>query len=370
MKKIGIITVALLMIFQTVVFAADEPVVGPIVITYDDAAEVMLENNRELSSIQKQIEIQKEIIVEVQNESSRLDGFIKDDEDKITKRANAVYVDPIVAQNKLNALKRSYDDKVFELKQTLIDYYVNVVTKENQIKLYEEQKLIYQKEYDQKALELKLGKITDNDILTYEVNLDTVNKDLDNAKRDRELTQMDFNYLINNTLEIKYLPDTSNLDKVLVNNYIDLESINLKALIDKNIANDSTIASYKENIAKYEAQKRVEHIYVSSVSASKDYDQNIEDNQFDTDKQTKAIAYKVYTDYNTLKGLVLDIKIAQNNLELSQNAVDVVKVKSGLGMVTQLDLFKAEKDLTSSKNAVTEALNAYYKAYQAFIRFY
>lgn len=370
MKKFSIVILAFLMLFQTLVFADDENTTAPIVIKYDDALNLMLENNRELASINKQIEIQKEIIVEVKNESSRLDGFIYDDPDKSNDRATAVYVDPVIAQNKLNALSRSYDDKVFELKQTLIDYYTNIVTQENQIKLYEDVKAIYQKEYDQKALELKLGKITNNDILSYQVNLDTAQKDLDNSLRDRELTQMDFNYLINNSLEIKYLPDTSNLEKVLIGNYIDLNNIKLETIIEKNIENDSTLASYKENIEKFEQQKRVEHIYSSSVSAYKNYDQNIEDNNYDTDKQIKAIKYQVYMDYNTLKSLVLDIKIAQNNLTLAKSADDVTQVKAKLGMVTQLDVFKSQKDLVAAKNSLTDALNAYYKAYQAFLRYY
>ena len=282
-----------------------------------------------------------------------------DDEDKINDRATAVYVDPIIAKNKLNALVRSYDDKIFELKQSLIDYYIFFSNMKDQITLNDNVLTIYQKEFVQKKLELNLGKITENDLLVYEINLDNAKKDLDNANRDFNLTLMDFNYLIGNTLEIKYNP-----------NYVDLSTISLEAIIERNISNDATIAGYKEDVEKYEAQKRVEHIYSSSVSAYKNYDQNIEDNKKDTDTQVKNLQFQAYTDYNDLMSLKLDVKIAQNNLILAQNALDVAKVKNNLGMITQLELAKAEKDLLSSKSELTKSLNSFYKSYQSFMRYY
>ncbi len=369
MKRVGILLIILTMLFQGTVFA-DETVKTVEIVSFENAYNKMIENNRELSSIEKQIEIQKEIVEEVKNEASRLDGFIYDDEDKINDRATAVYVDPVVAQNKLNSLERSYDDKVFELKQSLVDYFVNFVSKDNQIALYQEVKDIYQKEYDQKALELSLGKITENDLLTYEVNLDSANKDLDNANRDKELTLMDFNYLINNSLEIVNTPDTKSLESSLLGNYVDIESINLEKLIERNIENDSTVAGYKEDIEKYEQQKHVERVYTSSVSAFKNYEQNIEDNERDTDARIKAIKFEAYTDLNTLKSLVLDVKIAQNNLTLVKSTLEATKVKNNLGIVTDLELIKAQKEVLSSEGTVTDALNAYYKAYQAFLRYY
>ncbi|GAU77752.1 TolC family protein [Fusibacter sp. 3D3] len=372
MKKYLYIALTILLVFQvgSLPIFADEESKGPISISYEDAVQMMIKNNRELDSIAKQIEIQKEIIIEVKNESSRLDGFIYDDENKINDRATAVYVDPVIAQNKLNSLKRSYEDKIFELEQSVIDYYVNLVTKENQITVYENLKVIDQKEFEQKSLELQLGKITENDVLPYEIEIDTVNKDLENAIRNKNLTLMDFNYLITNELVVKYIPNTTNINSILTGNYLALETLDLNTIIKKNVENDATLASYREDIEKYEQQKKVERVYTSSVSAYKNFDSNIEENTLDTDKRKKTIQYKVYTDFDNLQSLLLDYKIAQNSLTLAENSQKTANVKFELGLVTQIDVSKAEKNLISAKNDVTNALNAYYKAYQAFLRFH
>ena len=155
-----------------------------------------------------------------------------------------------------------------------------------------------------------------------------------------------------------------------IHNYIDLENIDLKVLADKNIEKDSKLASLIEQLPRIEEQKRVDQLYSDSLSVTEDYEKSIQYNETDTKNRINEIKYTVYSDYYNLKSLSLDIRIAQNDLKLAKSALEVVKVKESLGLVTSLEAVKAEKDVLSAENAVTNALNSYYKAYHDFVRYY
>lgn len=370
MKKLGVLLLAGLLLFQMAVFADDTTKDAPEIITYENAVKLLLENNQSLKTIEKQIEIQKEAILEVNAESRRLEQHIREDDDKVLDRANAVYLDPIDAENKLSDLERSLEDKKFELKQSVLDYYVNWATIQNKINFYTDVLNVQQKSYEQKQLELKLGKITENELLNYQIAYETAQKDMESAQREYDLALLDFNYLVMDSLEIKYSMDISDLEGLLIGNYIDLESIDLKVLAENNIKEDSKLASLKEALPKIEKQKWVSQLYSSSITVIEDYDKSMEDNKHDTENQINTVKYAVYSDYYNLKGLGIDIKIAQNNLKLAKSTLEVLKVKESVGLVTSLEVVTAEKDVLSAENAVTNALNAYYKAYHKFVRYY
>ena len=370
MKKIGVILLAFMMIFQVAVFAEDTTQNAPEMITYENAIKLLLENNQSLKTIEKQIEIQKEAILEVNAESRRLKEYIRDDDDKMLERATKVYLDPIDAENKLAELERNLDDKKFELEQSVLDYYVNWATIQNKINLYTDVLSVQKQSFEQKQLELKLGKITENDLLNYRIAYETAQKDIESAQREYDLALLDFNYLVMDSLEINYTMDISNLEEILLGNYIELESIDLKVLAENNIKEDSKLASLKEALPKIEKQKWVSQLYSESVTVIEDYDKSIEDNTHDTENRINTVKYKVYSDYYNLKGLGIDIKLAQNKLKLAKSTLEVLKVKESVGLVTSLEVVTAEKDVLSAENGVTNALNSYYKAYHDFVRYY
>lgn len=367
MKKIGIILLAFMMLFQTTVFA-DE--IEPEVITYEDAVKLMLENSNTLKNIEKQIEIQKEAIVEINAESRRLKQDILRDPDEVLERATKVFLDPMDAEKKLKDLERSLEDTKFDLQQSVLDYYVNWATLQNKLDLYKNILSVQEKEYNQKQLEKKLGKITDNDLLTYKIAFESAQRDLDYAQREYDLALLDFNYLVMDSLEIKYTMDISNLESLLIGNYIDLESIDLNLLAEKNIEMDSTLASLSEDLPRIEEKKRVDQLYSDSVTVMEDYNDSIQENKNDTKNRVNELKYNAFSDYYNLKSLGLDIRIAQNNLKLANSALEVIKVKEKLGLVTSLEVVKAEKDALTAENSVTNALNSYYKAYHDFVRYY
>lgn len=385
MKKLSLL-IALILALQVVTFA-DEAVTASTTtttatstvtttleartpITYDKAVELLLENNEELKTIQSKIEIQDIIIKEVDNESSRLKDLIFENEDRINERATYVYVDPVVARNTLNELKRSLDDRTFDLKQDTLDYYVKCVNQKNNISFLESSLKVAQDEYDQKSLELKVGKIISNDLRSYELAVQTAQNSLDNAKRDFDLMVTDFNYLITNELSQAYIPNTDNLESVMVPQYTDLNAIDLERIKTANLEHDSKLLSLNENVAKYEQQKKVERLDPSTVSAYDNYNSNIEDNDFEITKRTKEIKYQVNIDYNNLKNLFLDIKIMKNKISIIENSLQNVKLTQENGMATKLDVVKVEQSLTGAQNDLTNSLNAFYKAYQAFVRYY
>ncbi len=365
MKRVSVIILMCLMIFQVVSFAEDTETIN-----YDSAVEILLENNSEIDNLEKQIEIQKEIIIEVDNESKRLDDFVKADEDKINERGTAVYVEPIIARNKLNDLERTLNDKEYDLKQDVLDFYVDFIKRKNQIELFKETVNVQQKSFDQMKLKKDLGELTSDELLVYQIDLEKATKDLEKAQRDWEIKMMDFNYLINDSLEVLYIPELTGVEKVLNSSYFDLESIDIDKLTENNINNDALLAKYSEDIEMYEKQKFVERLEVSNVSATLNYDTNIENNKFDSSKRIKAIKYQVISDYDALKNKMIDIKLAQNALLLLKNKQETTQLKLDVGMATPLDMITVEKELKSGENDVINALNEFYKAYHDFVRYY
>ena len=375
-NKMSAFLAALILLSGTLVFADTTSLSTNIstngieAIAYEKAVEIMLENSRELKNIENQIEIQKKAIVEIDREARRLQHYIRDDKDKVLERATKVNLDPMDARKKLTSLERSLDDKKFELKQSVLGYYVNFATIENKKNLYKTILEVQKKEFDQKKIEEGLGKITKNDLLNYQIAYETAVKDMEYANREYNLALLDFNYLIMDTLDIKFSMDISNLEKLLLGNYIDIEKIDLNYLAESNIKEDTSLALLKLDLPRIEEKKRVDQLYSNSVTIEEDYQESLESNRRDTTNRINAIKYGVRSDYYNLKGLALDIRIAQNNLTLAKTVLSSTKARYSLGMVTTLELVKAEKEILSAENAVTNALNAYYKAYHDFVRYY
>ncbi|MBF4695117.1 TolC family protein [Fusibacter ferrireducens] len=371
MRKIGSLLLIFTLLFQVAVFAESNEVakVAPKLIQYEEAVKILIENSEALKTIEKKIEIQKKVVEEVEQESRRLKAYINQ-ADEVLDRATKVFLDPIDARMTLTSLERSLEDKKFELKQSVLDYYVNWATIQNKFELYNEVAKTAQKEYDQKALELQLGKITSNDLLAYEIALDSAKKDIESAQREYDLALVNFNYLVMDSLDVVYGMDISNLETLLIGDYFDISKVDLDKLGEKNIAHDSTLVGLKETVERIEEKKTVDQLYSNSVTVLEDYNKSIEDNKHDTDAQIKAIKYKVYTDFYNLKSLSLSIKVAKNNVTLATSKLNVEKVKFDLGMTTALELIKLEKDVLSAEIGLTNALNSYYKAYHDFLRYY
>ncbi|GAU79257.1 TolC family protein [Fusibacter sp. 3D3] len=365
MKKVNIVILMCLMMFQIVSFAGDTEIIN-----YEDAVKILLENNSEIENLKKQIEIQKEIIIEVDNDASRLDGFVSEDEDKINERGTAVYVEPIIARNKLNNLERTLKDKEYNLKQGVLDFYVDFIKRENQIDLYKEVIEVQQKSLDQMKLKKDLGELTSDELLVYQIELEKAIKDLEKAQRDWHIKMMDFNYLINDTLVVLYTPELTDVEKVLNDSYIDIGSIDIKKITENNLANDALLADYNENIPMYEKQKFVERLDPANASAYLNYETNFKNNEFDISRRNKVIKYQVISDYDDLKNKLIDIKLAQNTLSLLKNKQETTQLKFDVGMATSLDMITVKKELKKSENDVINALNMFYKAYQDFTRYY
>lgn len=370
MKKIFSLLLILGLMLQMASFAGEAPLEKPKPLTYEEAVDIMLKAHPELLSLQKQMDIQKEIIEEVKYESKRLKDVILDNEDKIMQRANAVYVDPITAEIALNTLKRTYDNKVFELKQNLFDYMIGYMTKNNKLALAKKQVAIEEKNHQKNQNELKLGKITSNDLRASEIALQTAKNNYTTLAREVEIALTEFNFLINQSLETQYSPDQSTIEKKLNGFKVDLDTLDLRGLTEKNIACDATLAAYKEEVTKIEAQIRVERVYSSGVSAFKEFDKKLADNAYDVSKRQNAIAYKVLSDFNQLKLLSVDMKIADNNVLLAKQNLKAQKVLHQIKRITDLELLKAEKSLTEAENHVRELTGQYHKACQTFLRFY
>ncbi len=376
MKKLGLL-MAFLLMFQVIAFGETaESSTQEVVkqeqtsISYDEAVNLLLEKNQELQTLRDKIEIQKVIIEEVDNESSRLKDFMFENEDKINERATHVYVDPVTSRSTLNTMQRTLDDRTFDLKQEVLDFYVKYVKQSNSIELLEESLNVAQNEYDQKNLELKVGQIIENDLRSYELALQTAKNNLDSAKRDLDLMLIDFNYLITNDLESAYTPNTSNLESVMVPQYIDINTIDLERVKEVNLENSNELLNLQENNEKYEQMKKVERLDPSTVSAYENYNSNIEDNEFEINKKSKEIRYQVNIDYNNLKSAFIDIQLMKNKIEMVQNTLENTKLMADNGMATNLDVMKVQQNLTSAENALTDALNEFYKAYRDFLRFY
>lgn len=370
MKKLFSVILIVTLLMSSATFAAESSPESIKSLSYEEAVEEMLRSNPELKSLKDQIDIQKAIVEDANQEANRLKFSIFEDEKKISQRANTVYLDPTIAEITLSALKRSYEEKVFELKESIFDYMLDHLNKTHQLNLSKKQVDIEEKNYFKNKNELKLGKITKSDLLTSEISLQTAKNALEMATRDVEMTLSEFNYVIHQTLTIRFTPDFSSLEKKIQAYKIDLDALDLKGLSEKNMATDSLLASYKEDLKKFDAQIQVERVYPSGVNALKELDKKIMDTTHLTKKRKTAITYKVFKDYNDLKMLMIDLKLAENNEDLAAQNLKAQSVLHQLKRVTDLDLLKAEKNLTEATNRVRESQGKYYKALQAFLRFY
>lgn len=370
---------AVFLVSGNIAFAGTEPVTTTTTATidttvvqtkgipYSEALEKMLQNNIQIVTLQNQIKLQDEVIREAEVESKRYE-FEAKTKDNALSRGKIIYLNPITAKNTKNELVRNLSDKKISLRESLVKYYIDWQTSANTLALYNEILTIQQKEYDNKNLQYKLGKVSSKEVATAKSNVTTAVSNVNKTKRDMELLVLNFNILINNSHKSLYKPDSSSVLNILKVNSLDFSDQQLEKIVAANTEKDSTLAKLKEEVTVIKEEFRIEQLYGEAGNIQSDYDKKMSDNKDDQDTRIIAVEYQVYLDYYTMRSLETDIESCDENLNLLQLQYDVTDAKYKLGMATNLELLKAKRDIQEMQYKKLVAQYELYRSYTEFTK--
>lgn len=351
----------------TTITTTETNVVETKAISHSEALEKMLQNNIQIVSLQNQIKLQEDVIKEAEIESKRYE-FQAKTKDNALSRGKTIYLNPVIAKNTKSELIRNLDDKKITLKESLVKYYIDWQTSANTLALYNEILTIQQKEYDNKNLQFKLGKVSSKEVATAKSNVTTAVSNVNKTKRDMELLILNFNILINNSHKSLHKPDSASVLNILKVSSLDFSNQQLEKIVAANMEKDSALAKLKEEVAVIKEEFRVEQLYGEAGTIQSDYDKKMSDNKDDQDTRIIAVEYQVYLDYYTMRSLETDIESCDENLNLLQMQYDVTEAKYKLGMATNLELLKAKKDIQEMQYKKLVAQYELYRSYTEFTK--
>ncbi len=373
MKGVKIISILLsilciiLILPHKISYAADELTT----INLAKSKELLEEKNLELLSLKRQIELQ-EIIIEETNHEAKLwmDRLNDDSEGKRHENATKVYVNPIKEENKLASLQRQYQDKLFDLSNNLQEIYIDLLNITNKLNSLNKNLDIAKTVYQQKLTEVNLGLLPEKELLTFEVNIKAIERDIKQSENTKQLQFFSFNYMITGSTEIIYQPELMDIDEVLKTNYMELSDISYEELLEKQLEKSDTYQSYEELLREYEKILYVERNYSSSGAATTKTLQSIKN----TELKMKDLRHKTMTSimmsYYELMNKQLDIKIANNNLTISENKLKVAETKFELALISSTELLTEQLNHINAQQNYIEALNNYDISYINYIRYY
>lgn len=379
-SRVIVLSMAALLVSGTTVFATTDittttatttatetTVAQTAAIPYSEALEKLLHNNIQIVTLQNQIKLQDDVIKEAEAESKRYE-FEPKTKDNALERGKIIYLNPITAKNTKSELIRNLSDKKIALKEDLVKYYIDWQTSANTLALYNEILTIQQKEYNNKNLQFKLGKVSSKEVATAKSAVTTAASNVNKTKRDMELLVLNFNVLINNSHKSLYKPDSSSVLNILKVNSLDFSDAQLEKIVAANTEKDSTLAKLKEEVAVIKENFRVEQLYGEAGTIQSDYDKKMSDNKDDQETRVIAVEYQVYLDYYTMRSLETDIESCDENLNLLQLQYEVTEAKYKLGMATDLELLKAKRDIQEMQYKKLVAQYELYRSYTEFTK--
>jgi outer membrane protein TolC len=339
------------------------------VLTLSKSLDLLEENNLELLSLKRQIELQKVIIEETNDEALRLRNYIRYDEDE-DPHVNAikVFIDPIIEKNTLASLERRIDEKRFELELKLQDYYVELYNMDSKLSLLEDSLEVVNKEYEQLKVRKDLGLIVSTDVDNYETSIKEIERDIAQLKNQYEMKIIEFNTLITGSTDKTYLPNLNDLD-FLTRNFQNLDKLSYDELLEAQLKYDDTYKSYEEQLAVLEEQFRVERSFPKAY----DYDTLVrtkEDTEFAIKQYELNAKTSIIQAHYEIKNAELDIKLTSNNIKLSQLTVDRLVLRKEQGLATELELLKANLDYANEESAYNEAAKAYQHQMQKYLYYF
>jgi hypothetical protein len=343
------------MVNPFVTFAEEKPNL----LSYEKGTESMMKNNLELVSLNKQLELQKEILKETKDEAERLRNSVSEDSEKANERAIKVFVDPVKAENALASLQRQLEGKNFDLSMQLKQIYIDYSNISNKITSLQQNLTATKTDYEQKKARLNLGLIKATDLLAYETSIKEVEKNLLQAQNDLEMKLLEFNYLITGKTENVYMPLVDKIESILINPEIDLDKIDSGKLLLDYAANDDVYLTYKAQINEYEQFLHVERSFPSSTAAYNGYKKDIENTNFKILNQHKQLRYQILEDYYDLHIKQLDIMTAKNDLKSAEITLAELKANFKLNKITRLDLQRGEIKLIDAHNSLLEAMGTF-----------
>ncbi len=346
----------------------DTSVINKEGIFYKDALELMYKMNNELNSIQKQIVLQDDVIKEADIEAKKYKGHINEDKDKALDRARTVYIVPLEARNTKADLIRSLADKKITLREQLMQDYINYKTYQSQLDLNKQILTVQQKDYNTKAAQYKLGKLSTRDLANAELSVQLAKKDVDSVQRKMDLLLLDFNVLINNSYQLTYKPDAKSLDEALKVPNLNFSNEFFAKLVAANTKNDSQLAQIKEQVSVIEEQKRIEHVYGTGTDFV-GYEKNLKKNDQEQLTRTLAVEYQAYSDYYTMKTYESDIASANDNLKFLNLKYSIAETQLKTGYITELELIKAKKDIQSAEYTRLVSMYNLYNLYNNFLKY-
>lgn len=364
-KSIKVILLISLICLQSIfssltAFAAEESTKA---LSYEESVKLMLEKNLELSSLNSQLDLQKEIVKETKQEAERLQSTIGDTEDEANEKAVKVYVNPVKEENTLASATRQLENRKFELKQELKKLYIEYASKTDMVAILKEKIKIAASEYEQGKSRLKLGMIKNADLIPYETAVKELEKSLIKTENEWDLKLVEFNYLVSGKTDIVYTPQISNINSILIDSGLDISKINTEKLYADYVAHDDTYLNYKGQLKEYEQQLHVERTFQSTAAAYKNFKKKIENTNFKIENQYKQLKYQVLENYDNLFIKQLDVITAKNDLKSAEVSNTELQAKLKLNMITKLEMQKSEIKLMEAKHAMMEALGAFDTAY-------
>jgi len=275
-----------------------------------------------------------------------------------SKKEELLY--PLMRKAELDELiwQKAKYEKTLKLDITKI--YYQMLFKQQQIDLQEKVITSLKNDYAVKEKQMAIGSIAKSSLLSFEISINEAEAQLDSYKNELANLSMDLNkklgYDVNQALQLRkiQLPEQS------------LEIKDINELV-------STVVENAHTVAKLELEKTIkqkEYWIVASfgekVSDADSIEEEILDYDFSIPDEKAAVEYQVRSSYNNILNLADEISIKKLDLDRYEMLLDIAKKKAEAGLLTEIDLYKAQIERDTALVSYNKAMLDYYIGVEEF----
>lgn len=262
-------------------------------------------------------------------------------------------------QKAIDDLVNQIDGKKKELEVNITRLYHQVLIKQKQVSLQGDIVNRLTKEYESKKMQVDLGKDTETNLITAEMNKSDAESKLLDMQGDLDNTIMDLNNEMGDDLGQKL-----NLrDEPIPEDTLDIKDLDKLAsdMVDKSYS----IESIEEDI--HIAQHDVNSADPDTKAQAQD---KVADLSFQLSDEKASIGYKVRSDYNTVLNKKDDAEIKRLDYEKKTKLADASRIRYGYGFITSMEYDRADQDAKGAMYLYLLSRLDYYlevKKYKNFI---
>jgi len=350
-KRLFAASVAAVMTFSSVAFAADADKSEPTVITYDVAVKRAIANTRDIDTLNDTIQYLDDCNSVLW---SSLNGLLT-----LPNESYVLESDIGSALTKSNSLSSSIKKSEYQkqmLEETALyttRNYLNTITVTKQsIDLMNQNLEAERQTYTQMQLKNKLGMVSDKDLKTEENKVNTLENNITSTKLALDNANTSFEKLIG----------IKNGENYVIDYNVSYEPFKLDIPLDSYItvktATDPSIKAAAVTVSDAKYQKAVS-TYETEAYSYEEKENALRSAERSKEELVKNMKVNIQNCSNNISKTDEEIKTAITAIDDAKQAYDTAKVNYEVGNITKLTLDKAALAVTSAEVALTQLYSQY-----------